>query len=248
MGADLIGWRGCPLQATLDPWEFYRRMKTKVVRDSAIEELAEQKLAPTTMLRLHVPELWSEPRAVTVQGLTEEIGDFDKGVPECAACPIARGHVLGCYSNIHYPIDVEAEEALFEFFVATVQDPESASAQLYNELMVTIDPSSHPWHSQRGGPNAFCARPQPLQHKWGGFFSKRKTDSAQLLAALLNTARGAPAVTAYALFWKEFGEFLARRGPGPRSTSTNEFAELASLYLPLALSGQGDVAVLVHAF
>ena len=36
--------------------------------------------------------------------------------------------------------------------------------------------------------------------------------------------------TIYALFWKEFGEFLARLGrSGARAASTDEFADLATL-------------------
>ncbi len=96
------------------------------------------------------------------------------------------------------------------------------------------------WH-KRGGKGALAARPEPVRHAWGGFLSKRKVDSAQLLRALLIGLDSEDLVVAYALFWTEFGKFAEESGAG--ASTSRSLAELLAvgrlllLVFPIAAQG-----------
>jgi hypothetical protein len=198
MGVDLIGWRDCGLQEPLAPTGFLQKLKMR-----AYLRVVEQQVPPdqrdTVKLTIVVND---RERELTGKEIREQAEAFQRGIPECATCPLAGGKQLGCYHYVTYPVDERFEEIAFEFFTSQLATKDSIADQLYRDI-VSKQPTSTGWHKRRGPQGALARRDQPLTHSWGGMFSKKKVDSAQLMASLFIPLDSPALVVAYARWWSE---------------------------------------------
>ena len=90
---------------------------------------------------------------------------------------VAKGQPVGCYRFVTYPVDAKFEALLFAFFVDEVGRKDSIGAQFFQDV-VSKQGTDTGWH--RRGERALAQGPV-LKHG-GGFFSRTKFDSAQLLS------------------------------------------------------------------
>ena len=71
-----------------------------------------------------------------------------------------------------------------ERFTSQLATKDSISDQIYRDIVSKQPSSGSGWHTRRGPQGPLARRPQPLYHSWGGLFSKKKVDSAQLFRSL----------------------------------------------------------------
>jgi hypothetical protein len=227
MGADLIGWRNCELQRPLGPAGFLQKLKMQAYLRAIESQVPEGK---RDGIKVNVV-VNDRERQLTYPEIREAAETFQRGIPECASCPLSSGNQLGCYHYITYPVDAEFEQAVFEFFVSQLPTKGSISDQLYRDV-VSRQPQSTGWHTRRG-PNGQLARlPQPVMHAWGAMFSKQRVDSAQLLASLFIPIDTPPLVVGYARFWREFVAYIDAKACVGRTFS--EIRELSAMMLAVA--------------
>lgn len=207
MGADFIGWRGCALQEELGPDSFLSKIKLQAYRRLIDERVPADE---QHKVKVKVAVTGREPKELTYDGIIEELGDFDNGIPDCANCPLSGGKAVGCYHYITYPIDVISEELLFEFFCSKVTEPESIPNQIWLDIISTLEGET-PWHENRGRDGSLAERPEPLSANfiWDG--EEHSVDSAQLLACLFIDLDEPPLLVAYALFFNQFIEYVRER-------------------------------------
>lgn len=244
MGADLIGWRPCPLQAELDPAGFLGKLKLRAYRGAIEAQVPPEGRAA---VKLTVEVTGRPPRQLSYPQIVDELDAFERGIPECATCPLAGGRPLGCYHYVTYPIDEAAEELLFAFFTqpSQVETRDSISDQLYRDLVSKVPSSGTGWHTRRGPGSrtapSLAVRAHPLRHQWGRMFARKKVDSAQLLKALFISLGSLPLVAAYARFWTEFVAFATARGASAETSRTlGELFALQPMMLQLvALAPDG---------
>jgi hypothetical protein len=199
MGADLIGWRDCELQKPLGQSGFLQKLKMKSylrVIESQVPPEARENVAVTVIVNDHQREL-------TYPQIREQAETFQRGIPACASCPLSGGEQLGCYHYVTYPVDARFEEVAFEFFTSQLATKDSISDQIYRDIVSKQPASGTGWHTRRGPQGALARRPQPLTHAWGGLFSKKKVDSAQLMASLFIPLKNPALVVGFARFWRE---------------------------------------------
>jgi hypothetical protein len=123
MGADFIGWRGCSLQQDLGVEGFLGKVKLRAYRGAIEARVPEEKRAS---LRVNVAVTGRGEREMTYAGILAELGQFERGVPECAGCPLAQGGApVSCYRYVTYPIDAVSEEVIFDYFLSKVGEAES---------------------------------------------------------------------------------------------------------------------------
>lgn len=203
MGADLIGWRNCELQQSLGQRGFLENLKMKAYKRAVESQVPEAQRAKVKV-------------AVITNGVERELSypeicakadTFERGVPECATCPLSSGKPLGCYYYVTYPVDARFEEVAFEFFTSQLATKDSISDQLYRDVVSKQPAAGSGWHTRRGPQGALARRPAPLTHSWGGFFSKKKVDSAQLMASLFIPLPIPALVVGYARFFAELVHF-----------------------------------------
>ena len=206
MGADLIGWRDCDLQKPLGPNGFLQKLKMKSYL-RVIETQVPPAQRPGMTITVVVND---QQRELSYEEIRDAAQQFQAGIPACATCPLSGGEQLGCYHFVTYPLDARFEEVAFEFFTSQLATKDSISDQLYRDI-VSKQPTNGGWHTRRGPQGALAKRPQPLTYKWGGMFSKKTVDSAQLLASLFIPLRGAPLVVGYARFWRELVAFADQK-------------------------------------
>jgi len=215
MGADLIGWRECPLQMRLGPEGFRAKLKLR-----SYKNLIEQMVAPEDRegqkltVVVNGPDGPSE-RNLTYAQIRDESTEFLRGIPDCASCPLSGGEPLGCYHFVVYPVDAAFERLVFEFFVSQVETKNSICDQLYRDVVSRVPPAGTGWHDRRGADarsGALAQLGQPLVHKWGGFLSKKRIDSAQILQSLFITLDRPALVVGYSRFFGELLAFAAARG------------------------------------
>jgi hypothetical protein len=245
MGADLIGWRNCSLQRELEPGGFLGKLKLR-----SYQQLIEDRVPPDKRagIEIEVQVIGRGAKALTYEQIREGAEGFRRGSPECAQCPLAGGAPLGCYKYVTYPVDAPAEELLFRFFTqkSQIETKDSISDQLYRDLVSRVPASGTGWHTKRGPGGPLAQRPTPLTHKWGGLFSKKQVDSAQLLQVLFMTLEHPALVVAFGRFWTEFVEFAQANGGGPlRSRGLGELFALQRMMLPLSALAVTDGATLV---
>ena len=247
MGADIIGWRFCPLQRQLEPTGFLSKLKLRAYKAVIEQRVPEAQRGP---IKLTVV-VNGEQRQLTYAGIVEDLQSFEAGIPECADCEVGGGTPLGCYRYVTFPVDEAFERVVFDFFVSQVATADSICDQLHRDVVSRVPPSGTAWHLRRGGPQSggLASLPQPLTHTWGGLLSKKRVDSAQILHACWRTLDQPAAIVAYARFWTELVGFARTRGVTPQSSRTMaEILGALPLYVSIAaLSLQGRGAILVDA-
>jgi hypothetical protein len=203
MGADLIGWRNCELQQPLGEAGFLQKLKMKSylrVIEAQVPEGARESVAITVVVN-------DAQRELTYPEIREQAETFQRGIPACATCPLSGGEQLGCYHYVTYPVDARFEEVAFEFFTSQLATKDSISDQLHRDIVSKQASSGTGWHTRRGPQGSLARRAQPLAYSWGGLFSKRKVDSAQLLQSLFIPLHRPALIVGYARFWAELVAF-----------------------------------------
>ena len=203
MGADLVGWRNYELQQPLGESAFLQKLKMKSylrVIETQVPPEARANVALTVVIN-------DTQRELTYAQIRDAAETFQRGIPACATCPLSGGEQLGCYQYVTYPVDARFEEVAFEFFTSGLATKDSIQDQIYRDIVSKQPAAGSSWHTQRGPQGRFARRPQPLTYSWGGLFSKKKVDSAQLLGALFIPLKIPALVVGYARFWRELVAF-----------------------------------------
>ncbi|MBX9723236.1 MAG: hypothetical protein K2X81_17670 [Candidatus Obscuribacterales bacterium] len=231
MGADIIGWRKCPLQQQLGPEGFLSKIKLR-----AYKQLIEQQvpIADRDKVRISIVGTNRQPQELGYAGIVKGLAGFEKGIPECTSCPISGREALGCYRYISYPVDEEFEQLVFAFFTSQVEIEDSICNQIYSDIVSQFPNEGTPWHSQRGsGEQGGLAKlPQPLKYDFRHNNEQQSVDSAQLLMSLFIPLNSAPMVVGYASFWLEFLEFVAAHGSS-QSRTIAEIDDLTKMLIPM---------------
>src|SRR5687767_15825461 len=102
MGADLIGWRNCELQRPLGTNGFLQKLKMKSYM-AAIESQVPPEARENVKVTLVVNDT---QRELSYREIRDQAETFQRGIPECASCPLSAGAQLGCYQFVRYPVDV----------------------------------------------------------------------------------------------------------------------------------------------
>jgi hypothetical protein len=223
MGADLIGWRDCELQRPLGPEGFLQKLKMRAYM-RAVESQVPEGRRETVKVVVVVDD---RKRELTYAEIRAQAEGFERGIPGCASCPLSQGRSLGCYHFITYPLDARFEEAAFAFFISQVATKDSIADQVYRDVVSKQPSEGSAWHTRRGpdGPLARLAR--PLTHSWGGLFSKKRVDSAQLMASLFIELSSPPLVVGYARLYRELVAFA--EGALPAEGTFAEFCSLSAM-------------------
>jgi hypothetical protein len=244
MGADLIGWRECPLQMRLGPQGFLSKLKLR-----AYKELIEQMVPPADRESQEITVVINGPdgpreKSLTYAQIREESTEFLRGIPDCASCALSGGKPLGCYHFVVYPVDATFEHLVFDFFVSQLGTKDSICDQLHRDIISRVPPHGTGWHDRRGEDarsGALAKLPQPLVHKWGGLFAKKRVDSAQILQCLFITLDRPALVVAYSRFWLELVKYADSRGITDADSPTLESVrKLAPMMLATAASSITD--------
>jgi hypothetical protein len=242
MGADVIGWRNCPLQERLEPQGFLGKLKLRAYLQ-VIESQVPEGQRETVTVQVRVSG--RETRALSYPEIQAGAEEFQRGIPECSTCPISGGAALGCYQYVRYPVDEVFEKLVFDFFVSQVQTEDSICDQLYRDI-VSKQPPGSGWHTQRGPEGALARLPRPLEHRWGGLFSKKHLDSAQILASLFFTQEHTALIVAYGRFWSELVDFARKQGVSEDDSYTlREVTALARFYLLMTASALSEGAIVL---
>jgi hypothetical protein len=102
MGADIVGFIGCPLQNSLGIDGFLGKLKLRAFKRQIEASIpAHQR----TQVRIQVQGTNRASQTLNYEGILRELGNFESGIPECANCPLSGGRPVGCYRFIKYPID-----------------------------------------------------------------------------------------------------------------------------------------------
>jgi len=242
-GVDVVGWRACAKQRELGPKRFVLTLK-KLGRQAATG----RSLPPPSMSMAVTPE--QRRRQQQSQDLRDARTLFDQGTPECAECPISDGKPYGCYTPIDFPIDADAETALFRYFSAQLADERSAAFGIYRDLASKAPPQGTAWHTDRGAGGELAELDAPLVKEWGMLMWKKHLDSAQILGTLFFNQRRLGLISVLAQFWEGFlAEARATSPDFDRSTTLKQLEVLGELYdrvLELASTTEG-VHVLVES-
>lgn len=247
MGADFIGWRGCPLQDELDPEGFLGKLKLRAYR-AVIEERVPEDRWETVEIVVRVSG--RPDRELKYGDICRELDAFEPGIPECGRCPLAGGgRPLGCYRYVTYPVDAITEQLVFEFFATNVEQADSISDQLFRDIVSRVEEDAG-WYGNRGEGGALAELDDPLVHAWESPDGKHAVDSAQVLAALFIPLDEPRLVVAYARFFRELFQFIDRKlhdagvryeggnleihVPGGQSPSPQRIAQHATRSLELA--------------
>jgi hypothetical protein len=223
MGADLIGWRNCELQKPLGAAGFHGKLKMKAYLRVIESQVPEDKRADVSVTIV----VNDRERELSYGEIREQAETFQRGIPACATCPLAGGEQLGCYKYVTYPLDEPFERIAFEFFASQVATKNSIADQLYRDIVSKV-PASSGWYSRRGPRGPLARLAAPLAHSWGGVFSKKKVDSAQLMASLFIPLDQPAVLVAYARFWTELVEYAAQK-LGKDELSNGTIAEVRAM-------------------
>ncbi len=260
MGADYFFFRGCRLQTALGPERFSEAVKQRAqlaTLECLREELEARTGKPLEELAVRFGDSAEPSSFRELQHLASAVQDTQ----DCAACPLASGHALGCYTSITYPVDAEFEELFFEYFVEalTSGDPVYAvgrdtsgatisAAALIRQVLIGGLPPRGPWHEQRGPAaqgGGLAERAAPLCVELAG----ERLDSAQVLAAAFAPALDdLDGLLLYAHLYVSFLGFLERRGVESASSTLEEITQLTDLLQAAAgLARTAPVSVLVSS-
>lgn len=243
MGADIIGFINCPLQASLGLDGFLHKLKLRAYR-GMIEEMVPQH--QRAEVRVEVQSSNKQPQELNYAGILKQLGDFERGIPECATCPISGGgQAVGCYRFVKYPVDSMFEKLAFEFFISEVHIKDSICDQIYQDVASNV-PLDSAWHTQRGFPESggVAMLPKPLVHEWQDGNVRRRVDSAQVLGSLFISLDRPAMVVGYVRFWHNFIDYARPRVTN--SPTLNEFLDIFPMYLrmlPIALENRGIIYI-----
>jgi hypothetical protein len=229
MGAHIVGWRDCSSQIALKRPGFLRMQKLRVLRDLV------DVTVPTDERTRSVVNLTGAgrpPETISYPELVAALGDFDRGVPECGTCPMSRKRPVGCHAFVAYPVDEFFEQRVFEYFVTQLSQTGSPAAVLAQEVLPNVPSAGTDWHTRRGpeAEEALATLPKPLVHSLGGWLSKRRVDSAQLLAVLFQNIEDPGWVTGMFLFLLSFYQHASRLPGSDASRTFKQVGEALSLY------------------
>lgn len=242
MGADIVGWRNCPLQAELGEDGFLWKLKLWVIKKRVEEQVP---IANRSTISINLAGTNREARKLSYPDIVQELGGFEQGIPECGSCPISCGTTLGCYKYIPYPVDAVFERLVFHFFVSQLPIKDSICSQLYSDIVSRCPSSGTPWHTQRREQGILASLAKPLQYEWGGLFSKKRVDSAQVLSSLFVSLNNPAVVVGYANFWMQFFEYVDGRRAEESNTlvAMRNALPLYALITPIALQAGGKIIV-----
>lgn len=226
MGADFIGWRNCPLQQQLGAEGFLGKLKLRAYK-AVIEERVPQDRWGTVEVVVRVTGRPDRP--LSYDTIRTELAELERGIPECAKCPLSSGRPLGCYRYVTYPIDAITERLLFEFFTEGLEEPDSIADQLHRDIVSQVDQETG-WYEHRGKDGTLAELEEPLAHLWGDEDEVHRIDSAQVLAAMFVSLEDPALVVAYARFWLELFAFVDRRLAAATGEARTEIAESRTLH------------------
>jgi hypothetical protein len=243
-GIDVVGFRSCAKQVELGPKRFALTVK-KLGRQAAEGRgLATPSMPPIAV----TPD--QRRRLQLHQEMRQAVAQFDQGTPECKECPISDGKAYGCYAAVDFPIDADAETALFRYFSAQLDEEHSTGAALYRDLVSKAPAQGTAWHTDRGPGGALAELEAPLTREWGFLMWKKRTDSARLLGSLFFNQPRLGLISALAQFWDGFihdARATALAFEGSRTLlQLEEMNALYSRVLELASSTEG-VQMLVES-
>lgn len=208
MGADVIGWRDCPLQQDLGVDGFLGKLKLRSYKQ-AIEERVPEEKWPTIQVRVTVTGRGD--RNLAYPEIAKEVEAFQGGIPDCDACPLADGRRLGCYRYVTFPIDAAFEQLVFAFFRGRFREQGTACKELYDVIFPQLA-EGEGWYAPRGEAATLAVLKEPLVHAWEEGDGERVVDSAQLLSVLFITLADPKLLELYAAFWAEFFKFVSDVG------------------------------------
>ncbi|MFT3766873.1 MAG: hypothetical protein QM820_15350 [Minicystis sp.] len=224
-GIDFVGWRGCAKQTELGPKRFVVTLKRLGRAAAEGRGLATPSLPPVAV----TPE--QRRRLQQYQEMRQAVAQFDQGTPECKECPLSDGRPYGCYTAIDFPIDADAETALFRYFAAQLDDERSTGAALYRDLVSKAPAKGTAWHTDRGPGGTLAELEAPLARDWGFLMWKKHADSAQLLGSLFFNQRRVGLISALATFWEGFIREARETAPAfDRSQTLQQLEALNALY------------------
>src|SRR5262249_45117355 len=123
-------------------------------------------------------------RRLDLAGIVAELGAFERGIPECASCPLANeGAPVSCYRYVTYPVDSASEEIIFDYFAGKVAEPDSMPNQIWRSITRHVDEESA-WYQSRGEGGSLAERAEPLRASFTWEGEEHEIDSAQVLASL----------------------------------------------------------------
>ncbi|UJR80642.1 PTS sugar transporter subunit IIA [Sandaracinus amylolyticus] len=248
MGADLIGWRDCGLQRGLGPQGFLGKLKMR-----AYQTAIEAQVPPDARATVRIQLLVNRPegpvqRELGYEQIRAEVASFAAGVPACASCPLGGGAPLGCYRYVTYPVDAASERALFDLFAREVATHGSIAQRFHEAVLARLPASGTGWHTRRGGDvrsGSLAELPAPLEHRWGGLFSRKRLDSAQILVALMNPGRDATSLHLHAELHARIAAHASEQRVQGRSIA--ELAQLAPFYRALAQEAARGWSIVVDS-
>jgi hypothetical protein len=224
MGADVIGWRSCPLQRSLGRDEFLHKLKLRAYRRTA-ESLAQP--SDPTKCTVRIRTLGRGIRTTTLQEIIDELGDFEQGIPDCHTCPVSAGKVLGCYAYLTYPIDEPAESSVFQYVVEGAAQTDSMARWMVDEVISHL--ARDPMDLPRGpSPGMVAARTEPIEATVPSRDGELPIDSSMVLDALRLSLDECDNIEAYARFYGGFFAWLDAAG-GVASPSLSELRKIGIL-------------------
>ena len=210
MGIDIVCWKKCELQRTMDVEQFLGLVKLTSYKATA------ERMAPDRLDRLKIKvQLGDEPaRTMTYREICDGIDEAANSAPGCAACLRSGGRDDGSYHYLSYPIDDVLESMLFDYFVEETPVHGSPCNQIYRDVIATLPASGSTWHDRRGTEESgdLAMLPEPLVHRFPTPIQGHDhLDSAQIFAALFRTLDEIAPIMAYGMLWNGFAEFVERQ-------------------------------------
>ncbi len=249
MGADLIGWRDCALQAPLGVGTFLSRIKMRGYRRAIEAQVPE---AQRDTIKIQVVINRPEGPVQTSLSYTEiraAAEEMEQGIPDCASCPMSEGgRPVSCYRYVTYPVDATTERTLFALFATEVEQKGSICERFHAAVLAQLPTSGTGWHTRRGGDarqGALAELDEPLVHTWGGFFGKRRLDSAQILYAILNPRSDAAYVALHAELHARIAAYATTNSL--RAPCLDEIVPLAPFYDAIARHAAEGYRIYVDA-
>ncbi len=227
-----MGWRGCALQRVHGPDGFLHKIKLRGYRAAIESQIPPGPDRDRARFVVHVlrPEGPTE-KEMGYAELVRDLDDFGRGIPDCASCPLAGGQAVGCTRYVTYPIDAVCEQAAFAFVAGQIESAGSVAQRFFEARASALPRAGSGWHVRRGpGLGGLATLARPLEHVWGGWFSRRRIDSAQILFAL--TSPDPRGLALHASFLDGFVAHCA--ATASRSTSIDELASLVPFFRALA--------------
>jgi hypothetical protein len=222
MGADFIGWRGCPLQASLGQQGFHQKLKLRAYK---------------TVIDAHTPDgkpkagvqvvVNGDVRELAYENICEQLGTFERGVPECQSCPIGGGEPLGCYRYVSYPVDAYAEQMLMAFFIEGLTQGDRTCQVLDQAVVQQMPREGTPFHTHRGADPMAGHLAESKLMVWEK--DGKYVDSAQLLRALVLSLDRSDFVLLYAAFLTRFLEWVDKRALEDAPTDLDKYESSRTL-------------------